>query len=167
MKIEVSEPASNEAINIVMSNLWQRGLEELELVNVSRQSAAMQIAAWRDQGYPSMGWSVDGLPVFICGLVPDGKLASTWFQATDDFTQHQREITRALKRKIEDEAARLALDEVEIFSACIHPRTGRWFAALGFELDIDRHPAQGQPRFYRFVRKMKRESHVLLEAEPS
>lgn len=161
--ISVRTPVPNDAINVIFSNLWERGEQELEVLGLSRQMAASEVAAWRDQGFPSMSWSVDGLPVFICGLVPDGKRAATWFQATEDFVPHQREITRELRRRIEEDAARLGFEELEIFSACIHPRTGRWFKALGFELDVDRHPGNGQPRLYRFVRTIKGKSDVLPE----
>ena len=44
------------------------------------------------------------------------------------------------------------LSEIEIYSTCVHPRAARWFQALGFALDVDRH-SPTRTRTYRFVRR--------------
>lgn len=156
--------ATNASISHVMTHLWERGAQELEILGYSRQYVAETIANMRDKGWPTMAFIVDDEPVCVCGLVLEegGKRAATWFQATEDFTRYQRQITRELRAHMEAAAAERAIEEIEIFSACVHPRAGRWFKALGFELDVDRHPGQDMPRTYRFVRRFpKEEGHVL------
>ena len=159
--------ATNEAIQHVLSNLWDRGEAELAHLGLTHAAAAAFILQRRDDGAPTFAlWSGEE-PLFVAGLVNSENCAglrgmNTWFQATHRFHVHYREITRALRAGLEAEASRYELDFVEIFSSCPHEKTGRWFRALGFELDVDYHYIlKTGVRMYRFVRDFGRERHVL------
>lgn len=151
--------ATNDAIAYVMANLWERGAQELDALEIDPDVALTSIQHWRDSGYPTMAWLVDREPVFVIGLVPKGPaLMETWFIATEAFRRHKLAITRELRHKVDDVAVSMGLREVEIHSPCIHPDSGRWFGALGFTLDVSRHSAYSDAstegtRLYRFVRR--------------
>lgn len=158
--------ADNDAIEFVLNNLWERGEEELELLGVNKGRAAELILDWRDRGEPTFSFRADGVPIFIAGLTrtDDPHAMRTWFQATEDFNLYSREITVKLREGIEKIAESWELEYVEIFSPCVHPKTGRWFRALGFTIDLDYHSkTQAGATLYRFVRRL-REPHVLRQA---
>jgi hypothetical protein len=113
------------------------------------------ILARRDRGEPTFSFRADGVPIFIAGLTraDDPEAMATWFQATEDFNVYMREITTRLRAGIDAAAKERSLKYVEIFSPCVHPRTGRWFKALGFDLDVDfHHQLTNGARLYRFAR---------------
>lgn len=146
--------ASPEAVDYVLTNLWERGEQEFALLGITKEQAAGFIARQRDVGLPTMAGWIDSDPVFISGLThaddPSGMV--TWFQATELFTPYVHPITHALREAMERTATAYNLAYIEIHSPCVHPKSGRWFKALGFDLDVDRHVAQG-PTLYRFVRR--------------
>jgi len=158
--------ADNEAIEFVLNNLWERGQEELQIIGITPGIAAETILARRERGEPTFSFRAGDEPVFIAGLTrtDDPQAMATWFQATEAFNEHAREITCRLRQGIEDIARAHNLTYVEIFSACVHPKTGRWFKALGFDLDLDYHcrAKTGAP-MYRFVRHFEG-NHVLRQA---
>ncbi len=148
--------ANNEAIEFVLQNLWDRGEIELELLGKTKTWAAQYIIQERDSGAPNWALWHSDQPILIAGLVSsdDPTGMCTWFEATEAFRFHAPEITRLVRQKLEDAAGARYLGFVEIFSACVHPRTGRWFKALGFNLDVDYHRvAESGAKIYRFVRK--------------
>lgn len=156
--------ATNEAVEHVLNNLWSRGEEELSLLEISHSAAAQFILARRAEGAPTFAFWADDEPLFVTGLVwsDNGRGMNTWFQATHRFPLFFREITRHLRAGLEAEARRNDLDFMEVFSVCVHERTGRWFRSLGFELDLDYHFFTNRgTRMYRFVRNFKGSSGVL------
>lgn len=156
-----------DAVDYIFSNLWERGARELAMIGLSTDRARAIADHQCSIGMPTMAIWFDGEPVLICGLMstdhPNAMV--TWFQATEMFTHYAREITVEVRKQLEHVARARNLDYVEIISPCVHPRTGRWFRALGFRLDVDRYiPVANCPgeRLYRFVRRFSREdSHVL------
>jgi hypothetical protein len=165
VNVRVTE-AVPEAVNYVFDNLWERGGQELAILGYSVDQARAIVTHQRLSGAPTLAVWIDGAPALICGLMrtdsPDGM--ATWFQATEAFTEHARQITKELRAKLEGAATTYNLKFIEIVSPCVHPKTGRWFAALGFRLDVDRHIRARddlQQRLYRFERRF---DHVLPEA---
>lgn len=154
--------ATIEAVDHILANLWERGREELAILDVSNDHARSVINGQVARGAPTMAIWIDGSPVVMLGLMPSDlpRGMKTWFQATDTFVHYARPITLELRRAMENAAKERGLDFIEIFSVCVHPSAGRWFRALGFELDVDRHIAvsvENPRRLYRFVRTFKRE----------
>jgi hypothetical protein len=163
--------ASPNAVNFVLNNLWTRGAQEFEILKITREGAAAAIESMRQAGMPMRSLWIDDEPVVVMGMIripgdPTGM--STWFQATDLFNAYARALTKEVRALIEQGAATYNLAYVEIESPCVHPRTGRWFRALGFELDPNWHSvARGTTsKLYRFVRKFdrKEDSNVLRQA---
>jgi len=145
--------ANPDMIDHVVANLWDRGAQELEILGVSRERAVEMMNDCREAGNPTLAWSVDGVPVFVTGLLPTGPgVMCSWFLATRRFHAFQRRITMTLWRELERVAEERQLREIEIYSTCVHPRAARWFQALGFVLDVDRHSSP-RTRTYRFVRR--------------
>lgn len=154
--------ATPEAVDHVFANMWDRGREELCILGLSSERAREILEAERKAGNPSMAIWFDGEPVVILGLMrtadPAGRV--TWFEATDLFARFARQITHQLRLSMENAARDFALDFIEIFSPCVHPASGRWFRALGFGLDVNRHltvSGANPRRLYRFVRTFQRE----------
>ncbi len=159
--------ATDDAIEHVINHLWANGRDELKLLESGHDEAANYVVNRREEGAPTFAMWHDGEPLFITGLVFSDTSTNacrgmmTWFLATDRFPLFYREITRRLKRGIEEQARKFDLDYVEIFSACIDYRAGRWFQLMGFEIDLDYHHVFKGHRFYRFVRRFRRGDHVL------
>ena len=151
---EVTE-ATAHAVDFIIENLWERGRKELDLMGYDLDSAMGAIQSWRQQNLPTMAVSFEGKPVFMAGLVPvKAQVMQTWFQATDEFTTHARQITVILRKRLEEEAEARNLAELEIYSMCVHPKSSEWFGLLGFSLDHDyHHVCSGGARLYRFVRR--------------
>lgn len=159
--------ADNEAIQFVLNNLWDRGEAELEIMGIPKVRAAEMIIERRERGEPTFSFRVDGVPIFIAGLTraDDPSAMATWFQATDDFNAYAREITQRLRVGVEASAKTYGLKYVEIFSPCVHPKTGRWFKALGFDLDVNYHQKlPNGAKLYRFVRNFDGGGNVLPQA---
>jgi hypothetical protein len=159
--------ASPEAVDFVMSNLWQRGRDELGVLDISDEAARAIIAHQRAIGAPTMALWVDGRPVVILGLMHTGepRAMRTWFQATEEFSDNALAITQQLRDSMAQFADARGLDYIEIVSPCVHPLAGRWFKALGFDFDVDRYMMIGQNRLYRYVRHFKGGENVLLPSE--
>lgn len=158
--------ADNDAVEFVLNNLWARGEAELEILGIPKAKAAEMILERRDRGEPTFSFRADGEPIFIAGLTrsDDPQGMATWFQATEGFNEYSREITVRLREGIERAAEANNLTFVEIFSVCVHPKTGRWFRALGFNLDVDYHSRTSSgATVYRFVRTFGGD-HVLAQA---
>lgn len=150
--------ATENAVNFVLDNLWDRGERELSILGVTTDMARAMIAQQRNAGAPTMALWVDDEPVAISGLLrtdnPVGMC--TWFQATTAFAAHARPITRELRKKLAYAAEIYNLDYIEIVSPCVHEHTGRWFGALGFRLDVNRYlllREGSDQRLYRFERR--------------
>jgi|GEM_PF-2019850 len=165
--MRVSE-ASPDAVDFVMENLWQRGQEELAILGIETEVARGIIAHQRAIGMPNMAIWIDDEPVIICGVMrtdhPHGM--ATWFQATEMFTPFMRPITAQLRESLERTALAFGLEFLEIISPCVHPKTGRWFRALGFALDLDRYiqAKDGVNRLYRYERKFSGGASVLRQS---
>lgn len=156
MKHFATGEVTPQAARHVVDNLWERGAQELDILGISRGEALNVMAHCLERGYPTLAWSVDGIPVVVTGLMPTGPgVMCSWFLATEEFTRYQRSITLAVWREMEQVAKARGLREIEVFSTCRHPEAARWFEALGFRLDVDRHPGEGGIRTYRFVRKFE------------
>lgn len=155
-------PATAEAVDYVLANLWERGQRELEILKITPEVVIGIIAHQRDNlDAPTMAILIDDEPVIICGLMPcdHPRGMKTWFQATEQFSAYARPITIQVRGSLERAAEKFGLDFMEIFSPCVHPRTGRWFAALGFNLDVHHYlTAPGGERLYRFERRFDRKA---------
>lgn len=149
--------ATPEVVGHIISNLWERGQRELEILGIEPASAIAIMDHQRSLGAPTMAIWFDGEPVVFCALMrTDDPLGMvTAFQATELFSHYVVPITKLLRRALERSARQYGLEFIEIFSPCVHPRTGRWFEALGFRLDLNRFiPAKnGGGRLYRFERR--------------
>lgn len=129
-----------EHVRSVYNRLWARGVEELAGLGLTVEQGLD-----RAIGYLSRGGSrailFNGDPVCVFGEVD----RMTWFQATEAFVDHYREITKRLK----------ALGErgYIIYSQCVHPRTEAWFKRLGYKRDHwTGTTVTGKP-LYRFVKE--------------
>lgn len=159
---------SPEARDYVLANLWQRGREELDILGISEDAARGIIQSEVERGSPTWALWIDERPVVVMGLMlidePFGM--RTWFQATDDFNTYARAITQQIRDSMSQFAASRNLDFIEIVSPCVHPQSGRWFKALGFELDLNRYlraSENNDRRLYRFERRFVKEgARVLL-----
>lgn len=148
--------ATPEVVGHVIGNLWERGQRELQILGIEPESAIAIMDQQRSLGAPSMAMWFDGEPVFFCALMrtDDPRGMASAFQATDLFAQYVRPITRTLRRIQTAAAKQYDLDFIEIISPCVHPESGRWFGALGFQLDVDRYVrSRSGERLYRFVRR--------------
>lgn len=152
--------ATHQVVDHITENLWERGREELALIGVPPEMMAPLIDTYRQSNQPTMAVWIDGVPVFMAGLVSTGPaMMCTWFQATEAFTRHARLITTLLRRRLEYEAEQRGLSEIEIHSPCVHPKSGKWFGLLGFDLDVNYYlPSNGGARLYRFVRRFSKGS---------
>lgn len=159
-----------EARDFVFDRLWQRGREELEILGISEDEARGIIHHEVVSGAPTMALWIGEAPVVILGLMrtDDPYGMRTWFQATDLFTRYARQITQQLRGSLTQFAHARHLDYIEVVSPCVHPDSGRWFAALGFELDVNRYLRAPmlvdgvERRLYRFERKFPREGERVL-----
>lgn len=124
-----------ERVDHVLAHLWERGRVELEDLGVPLSLARAECLEHAALG---TGWAIlsDGVPVVLTGLVRTGpRSAGTWFLATDDFERAFREVTALILERLPAECERLGFEEVEILSACRHPKADRWFKAMGFTSD--------------------------------
>jgi hypothetical protein len=124
MSYETVIPASADHVDFICANMWERGVLELA-------GLGLTVEQWRSKAHrfiengESAAILFDGVPVCVIGL--DGN--ATWFQATDGFLVHFREITKQLRK-----FGKTRPDTV-IHSQCIHPKTAVWFRRCGFEWD--------------------------------
>lgn len=156
--------ATLEDVGFVFGHLWERGRLELEVLGLTPEEGCAYAAGLLGAG-PTVVFAVDSEPVLVTGMVPivssPGGMA-TWFQATAAFSSYAIPITRELRRRLDEYAAQNGIQFVEIVSPCVHPRTGRWFGALGFTLDVNRYIPNrtGIGRLYRFERRFQGASDV-------
>lgn len=167
MSLMTTTLAVPEAVNHVFDNLWERGARELEMLGFSNEMARGFVAYQVQAGMPTLALWFDNEPVVIMGLArsDNPNAMSTWFQATELFTEFARPITEELRRQIAHVGETRNLDYVEIISPCVHPHAGRWFRALGFNLDVNRFiPIRegSQERLYRFERRFVKEGKNVL-----
>lgn len=153
--------ATDDAVDHVLGNLWERGARELAVLDVSLDHARSVMTRQRDAGLPTLAIWVDDEPVLVAGLIriSDPMGMSTWFQATESFGRFAMPITRELRSQLGQAAVAYDLAYIEIASPCVHPRTGRWFESLGFTLDVNRYvPLRegSHDRLYRFERRFDR-----------
>jgi hypothetical protein len=155
--------ATADAVDHVFGNLWERGQQELAVLGYPLDVARAIVNRQRETGAPTLALWIDDEPIVISGLMKtdNPKGMSTWFQATDAFAHFALPLTKEIRYQLEETARAYDLDYIEIVSPCVHPKTGRWFGALGFNLDVDRFiPLRegSDQRLYRFERKF---DHVL------
>ncbi len=132
----------------MLLNLWDRGKAELQGLGLTPETAFIECAGWIGRG-PTGALLADGKPVCFSGTVIGELESFTWFQATDEFTDHVEEISRVLI-----EEAQQVPGDLYIYSQCIHPKTARWFSILGFDKDQEWSGTTetGKP-LYRFKRR--------------
>lgn len=135
------------ALAFVLAHLWERGVEELRRIGLSRDEAFARFMDYAQRGRSGVMYA-DDVPVLACGTCPEEGGRFTWFQATDAFVDHAIQITRWLRKELKRDEG-----PVYIYSVCVHPETERWFHALGCERDgwVGR-TAAGFP-LYRFARR--------------
>lgn len=148
--------ATVEAVDHIFSNLWERGQLELSILGIDLETARHIAYNEHYIGAPTQALWFDDEPVLICGLMridnPFGM--RTWFQATDLFGVHAKTITSQMKEMMAEGARQYNLDFIETISPCVHPKTGRWFGAMGLAIDIDYHiKSRGGEKLYRFERR--------------
>lgn len=124
----------------VFCRLWERGVKELAGLGYTVDEAARVAIDFckRDE---SKALLADGVPVCVFGAVN----GVTWFQATDDFVKHHREVTKCIR----DLAKR---KDYVIYSQCVHPLTERWFRSCGFVRDDFESETVTGAKLYRFRR---------------
>ena len=129
-----------EHVEHVCAHLWERGVEEIAGFGLTpaewRESVIERI---KGEAYAILH---DGVPVCVFGQVN----GMTWFQATEAFTEHHREITK----RLHDMGAER---DLVVYSLCIHPRTEAWFLRCGYARDDwQGETVTGKP-VYRFRRQ--------------
>lgn len=112
-------------------NLWLRGLEEIDRLGMSDKEAFDTLLSCSVRGRGGF-LLADGEPVLIAGVMAADEPAvyDTFMQATEDFPRHYREIVRQMRRYVN--AVR---GTVRIYSVTVHPKSERFFRAIGFEPD--------------------------------
>lgn len=129
-------------------NLWERGRTEAELCGLSLQQLFDLFLSNAAQGAGGI-LCADGEPILCAGLCTDGREVTTFMAATDDFDRHWRQIVRTIRAFVRERDG-----PIYIYSVTVHPKSARFFGALGFEPDL---PWLGQTRtgapLYRFKRK--------------
>lgn len=141
---------TNADIAYVFKRLWDRGQREIEkLSGYADYSAAARIFMNLESEH-RYSFYCNGKPVAVFGAVPskntqDG-IYSTWFLATEKFTDIARGATRTLKKLLEEKTKDPSCKVLKLVSAVDHPKSDRWFKMLGFTLDRE----EGNIRFYEY-----------------
>ena len=121
-----------EDLQFIIDKLWDRGVEEAVLYGLKTPEELYQhfIGVSRQHGYCL---KVGDEPVAAFGVTPPkGKKYSTWFIATERFSEAGLGITKFLRGFVRERLAEHPEAELELVSAVGHPDATRWFNALGF-----------------------------------
>lgn len=143
----VDVPVTDDNLRYVLTNLWPRGVQELALLGLTRDTAFTQFRQYA-RGYKSRVLEHEGVPVVAVGIDSDEGGAFTWFQATEAFETHASAITRYIRRE-----AKAYHGPLSIYSVCVHPATERWFRVLGFDRNSTYARALPHAVLYRFDRR--------------
>ena len=139
-------------IDFIIGSLWQRGEEEAVLYGLkSREEMNRHLLGMsKKHGYCI---SVGTEPVAAFGANShDDQRYTTWFIATERFTEHALGITKFLRGFIRERVAENPDAELELLSATGHPDAVRWFNALGF---VRKGPPNGVFVTYRYAPGVK------------
>lgn len=142
------EPVTPERLALVFAYLWPRGREEAKRNGLHVEDVYRLFLTYTHRG-PCGILCADGVPVMASGICADGDSAFTWFQATDKFDDHAREITKVLRRESQKYPG-----DVYIYSVMVHPQTERWFRALGFAKDDWEGKTAANWPLFRFRRRL-------------
>lgn len=122
-------------VDFIINRLWQRGEEEAVLwgLKSKEEHRAHLLSMAKKHGYCLSGHDDEPIAAFGVCEPPDGITYSTWFIATDRFTEVGLSITKFLRGFIREKLKGHPEAEIELISAVSHADAGRWFQILGFE----------------------------------
>jgi hypothetical protein len=143
-------PVTPELLARLWANLWERGHEEFRRNGLTLQQA-FGLFLHHSQVGDSGILCADGQPVLVAGVFQNGPEVTTFMEATQDFERHYRQIVRVIRSFV-----RKREGDIFIYSVTVHPKSARFFRALGFVPDVWQGQTPTGATLYRF----KRVNHV-------
>lgn len=136
--------ATEQEIDFVLANLWERGKREALMVGVD---SVAELRKWLVDYPPDNLYTIvyQEKPIAIAGSSCANDTHFTTFLATKDFKKMGKPLTRFIKKFISERVNALEIKRLEIWSASDHPEAGKWFNVLRFYLNaID-------PPFHKYL----------------
>lgn len=119
-------------IDFILDNLWSRGADEAIMYGLKNKEEMSRHLLGMSHKYGfCLSLGVEPVAAFG-GDSADGNHYTTWFVATDKFTDHALGITKFLRGFIKTRIMERPDAELELISATGHPDASRWFNTLGF-----------------------------------
>lgn len=144
-------------IDMVTTALWQRGIVEAMVFGVRDYEDLHAYARQRlEDSQAHAAVLDDGRAIAIFGAFPDGMpgLYTTWFMATEEFSDHFLALTKRLRKLIDEDSGPEGITMLQTFSACVHPMAPKWFSLLGLQEDSD-YTDGNHGTVRRFFREME------------